>query len=65
MKEKDEIEELDDEDVEVETDVSFNLYWTCPKCKTDNCEYNIPADGRVECKCENCSKTYTYYNCIY
>lgn len=65
MEEKDEIEELDDEDVEVETDVSFNLYWTCPKCKTDNYEYNIPADGMVECKCENCSKTYTYYNCIY
>lgn len=65
MKENEEIEELDDENVEVETDVSFNLYWTCPKCKNDNCEYNIPADGVVECKCEKCSNTYTYYNCIY
>lgn len=65
MDNNDEIEELDDEDVEVETDVSFNLYWTCPQCQTDNCEYNIPTDGVIECKCENCSKTFTYYNCIY
>lgn len=65
MKENDEIEELDDEDVEVETYASFNLYWTCPQCKANNCEYDIPADGIVECKCENCSKTFTYYNCIY
>lgn len=65
MKENEEIEELDDEDVEVETYASFNLYWTCPKCKTDNCEYNIPADGLVECKCEKCSNIYTYYNCVY
>ena len=50
MKENEEVEELDDENVEVETDVSFNLHWTCPECKTANCEYNIPADGLVECK---------------
>lgn len=65
MKENEEIEELDDENVEVETDVSCNLYWTCPKCKNNNCEYNIPAYEVVECKCEKCSSTYIYYNCIY
>lgn len=63
--ENEEIEELDDEDVEEETDVRLNLYWTCPKCKADNCEYDIPADGVVECKCEECLNTFTYYNCIY
>lgn len=60
-----EIQELDDEDVEVETDVRLNLHWTCPKCKANNCEYDVPADGVVECKCEECLNTFTYYNCIY
>lgn len=62
---KEEIEELSDEDVELETVTSFNLLWTCPKCKHDNCEYDVSGDEVVECKCENCSRTYTYYNCIY
>lgn len=58
-------EELEDENVEVETDISFNLYWTCLNCKNDNAEYNIPADGVVKCICDNCEKEYEYYHCIY
>ena len=67
MKTADEmLEELSDEDVELETVTYFNLLWTCPKCKHDNYKYNVPGDVVVvKCKCKNCSKTYTFYNCIY
>lgn len=62
---EEEIEELSDEDVELLTITEFDLCWTCPNCKHNNCEYDVTGDGIVKCKCENCKKTYTYYNCIY
>lgn len=61
----DKIEELEDENIEVEIDTIFNLHWTCPNCKEDNCEYDIPADGTVKCVCDKCFNTYEYYHCIY
>lgn len=65
MTEKEEIEELEDENVEVEIETRFNLNWTCPNCKEENIELDIPADGTVKCVCYKCSSTYEYYHCIY
>lgn len=59
------IEELTDDDVDLVECVSFDLQWTCPKCKEDNTEYDVTTDGIVECQCDACGKKYTYYNCIY
>ena len=62
---KEEIKELEEDDVEVEADTRFNLYWTCPDCKEDNAEYDIETDGVIKCICENCNKEYIYYHSIY
>lgn len=63
--EDEEIEELDDEDVEVEQQNTFDLYWTCKECKTENVEYNILLDDNIICTCDKCGKKYQYYHCIY
>lgn len=62
---KEEKEELEDDDVEVEVDTRFNLYWTCPNCHNDNAEYDITIDGVVKCVCDICKNEYTYYHSIY
>lgn len=61
MKEKNEIEELDDEYAEVEPDVSFDLMWKCKECGSENVEYNIPIAETIICTCEKCNKQYEYY----
>ncbi len=62
---KEEIEELEDENAEIETETTFNLYWTCPKCKEDNVEYDIWTKSIVKCVCAKCNKKYEYYSSIY
>lgn len=61
MSKVDELEELDEDDVEVETNVSFDLGWTCKNCGKDNIEYNIAPEETIECICEKCGKKYEYY----
>lgn len=61
MLNKEEIEELDDENVEVDIDTRFHLYWTCPNCNEENAEYDISPGETVKCICDNCNKQYEYY----
>ena len=58
---KEEITELDEEDIEVEIDTRFNLLWTCPNCHEENVEYDISPEETILCECEKCSKKYEYY----
>ena len=46
-----EIEELDDKNCEIETRTEFDLYWTCPKCKEHNAEYDISVEQLIICTC--------------
>lgn len=61
-----EIEELDDENCEIETDIKFDLNWTCKYCgNNDNTEYNIPIEKTIICECKKCGKKFEYYYCPY
>ena len=63
--EKEEIEELDEECCEINERMEFDLSWTCPNCKAENTEYDIPVETSLLCTCYNCKKSYTYYTQIY
>ena len=61
----DELEELDDDDIEIEERIETDLSWTCPNCKENNTEYNIPYEQEIICECNNCGKKYSTYYCPY
>ena len=61
MLSKEEIEELNEDNVEIEIDTRFNLWWTCPNCNEDNAEYNITPEETIKCECEKCGSKYEYY----
>ena len=65
MEKEDEIEELDEECCEIDTRTEFDLNWTCPNCKEENTEYDIPVETLTICTCENCNKKYKYYTSVY
>lgn len=59
------IEELDEEYCEIDERMEFDLNWTCPNCKKENTEYDIPVETLIICTCENCNKNYEYYTQVY
>ena len=58
---REEIEELDEDNVEVEIETEFNLWWKCPECKEENVEYDITPEETVQCECDKCGRKYEYY----